>query len=502
MPAPTLAVEPLDLDLVDPHPRNPRRDLGDLTELTASIKTDGIRNPIHVGISPDGQRYVVLAGHRRRQAAIAAGLATIPAIIREDVTTDAAALVEMAVENLLRADLTPIEEATLFEQLQIAGLKPVTIAKRTGRKRATVDARLALLALPETARDAIHGAQLSLDDAAALVEFADDEKTVARLTAAAGTSDFRWQLQNARRRREEAAKEAATRSAFEAAGVAVVDQPDMWWTKVLSAVVDLDNDGADLDLDAREEARRAVHETCPHHAAYVDRGGEAVYICLHPSTHRAAAGDSDDDEHPDHDDEAERTGTSPATGRDAAADREAMLAKQAKDREDCETAAGIRKAHVLEHTTGARTIPALAADEIGRLWVAHAVEFYIEVEPILAAGWLGLDLTDEQRDDLDEASKAVQHFLDKRTGTQALLAVLATVNEDNLNREGNWGTWPSASIAPGSSERRWLDFLVDELGYDVTAWERARLEAADQAASARDAAAAAEEAAGDEDDEA
>lgn len=480
MPAPTLAVEPLDLDLVDPHPRNPRRDLGDLTELTASIKTDGVRSPIHVGISSDGQRYVVLAGHRRREAAIAAGLATIPAIIREDVKTDAAALVEMAVENLLRTDLTPIEEATLFEQLQIAGLKPVTIAKRTGRKRATVDARLALLALPEQTRDAIHGAQLSLEDAAALVEFADDEKTVERLTAAAGTSDFRWQLQNARRRREEAAKEAATRSALEAAGVAVVDRPERWWTMTLDRVVD-DSvvEGLD-DHDAKTEAWRAAHAECPHHAAYIT-GGRAEYICLQPDVHGAAAPGGSGSS-------TSTSATDDAAAEAERAERAERAAKARQEQEDCETAAGVRRAFVVDTITGRRgtlsaascTAIALAAAETHARW-----EAYCEIDLEDFAPWLEATLPDELEKATYQQTRArekaiattVRTEMGRRGGHAALLALLAAQHESEIGHTNAWV--PSAEqMKPGAAGRDWLQ-LLDALGYEPTAWEAEHVAAAD-----------------------
>jgi len=497
----THAVEILDLDLVHPHPKNPRRDLGDLTELTASIKADGVRNAIHVMVSPDGQEYVVVQGHRRREAALLAGYRTIPGVIREDLKTDADALVEMLVENLLRADLTPIEEATAYEQLRIAGVKAPAIAKKTGRKRATVDARLALMKLPEAARDAVHGAQLSLEDAAALVEFADDPAEVARLTKAAGTPNFRWDLQNARNRRSNAKAREATRDALTAAGCTIVDQPNDWWMKtlrgVMSGLVDIPDGATD---EQAVEARRAAHaDCCPHHAAYIETNGTPNYVCLKPSVH-SGGGDPDDEQESDAEHAARMSRASSSTGADHAAAHAAAMEKQAKDREDCETAAGIRKAFIVEHTTNARQISALAADELGRLWACHAIEFYVEVDPATAADFFGLDLTEGQRDDVEEAASVVQNYVEKRTGAQALLAALAAVHEDNLSRAGNWGTWPTASIAPGSTERRWLDFLVDELGYDLTEWERERLDAADKAAIDRAAATAAEEAAGDEDD--
>ena len=481
-------VEVLDLDLVDPHPRNPRRDLGDLTELTASIKADGVRNALHVMVSPDGERYVVVQGHRRREAALLAGQTVVPAVIRTDLKTDADALVEVLVENLLRADLTPIEEATAYEQLKLAGVTAAGIAKRTGRKRATVDARLALMTLPEQARDAVHGAQLSLDDAAALIEFADDPATVEKLTAAAGTSDFRWQLQGARNRREHAAKRTASLANLAAAGVTVVDQPESWWKHSLMYVLGRDVPGLTDDSDA-DEVRQAWHaEHCEHHVAWVDKQGEVTYGCTTPAVHEQAS-DGVTDEDTIRDRSLARD-VAQSAGAQAAADRQALLEREQQDREDCETAAGIRTAFVVELTTGARALDAKQAQAIAAAMAAYAVEFYLEFDPVLAARMLGVDLTDEEADDVDEATKVVQAAMAKRTGIESLLAVLGATSEQELQRAANWAAWHLDGV-----RRRWLALLVD-LGYELTEWEAAKVAAADQRAAeqaAREAAAAVED---------
>lgn len=483
--------EVLDLDLIDPHPRNPRRDLGDLTELTASIKADGVRNAIHVRVSDDGQRYVVVQGHRRRQASIDAGRTTIPALIREDLKTDADVLVEMAVENLLRTDLTPLEEALLFEQLTLAGVKPAAIAKRTGRKRATIDARLALMTLPEQARDAVHGAQLSLDDAAALIEFADDEDTVQRLTKVAGTSEFRWQLQSARNRRENAAKREASLANLAAAGVTVVDQPGDWWTRTLGRVLGDAVPGITDETTGEQdvETRRAWHaEHCEHHVAWVDHAGAVTYGCGTPAVHQPQDGEADEDTIRDRALAADVAGA-------AAADRQALLEREAKDREDCGIACAIRKEFVVELTTGARALDAKQSQAIAAAMAQHAVEFYLETDPVRVASMLGVALTDDEIDDIDEASKVVQAAMEKRTGVEALLAVLAAISEEELQRPSQWAAWTLLE-----QPRRWLRLLVDVLGYELTEWEAAKVAAADERAAEQAAKAAAEEAAGDIED--
>lgn len=461
---PTLTgVEHVDVDLVDPHPKNPRRDLGDLAELTASIKTDGVRNPIHV--APDGDRYVVLAGHRRRQAAIAAGLDRVPVIIREDVGDDAAALVEMLVENLLRADLTPIEEATAYEQLRIAGVRAPQIAKRTGRKRATVDARLALMKLPEDTRDKVHARQLSLADAAAMLEFASDRKRLTQLERAAGTSNFDWTLQSMRRDRDLQQRKATVLADLQASGTTVLDAPPpSHWDKHLRNVVVLEGDQEDPDA-----ARRAAHADCPHHAAYIDQyGGQAVYVCLKPSVHKPDGADVDAED------------SAQAAARAAEDDERKQAAANA------ETAAAVRRAFVVDVITGRRGIPAGAADAIALAAAKYSIRAYCETPVDQLAGWLELALPEapekggyEARRAHEEANEGLAlDALHSVGGQRALLAVLAEWSDGPLV---SWHSWQPSSedMRAGSNERTWLA-LLQLLGYELTEWEATAIAAADQ----------------------
>lgn len=74
----------ISVNLIDPHPENPRKDLGDLTELAESIKANGIMQNLTI-IPKDGGRYTVVIGHRRLAAAKKAGLATVPCAIIHDM---------------------------------------------------------------------------------------------------------------------------------------------------------------------------------------------------------------------------------------------------------------------------------------------------------------------------------------------------------------------------------------------------------------------------------
>ena len=109
------------IDLVDPNPNQPRQVMGDLSELIASIGEKGIIEPLIV--RQRGDRFQIIAGERRYQAAVQAGLRDLPVVVREVDDTE---VIELAlIENLQRKDLTPFEEA---EALQL----PLVTARQQG----------------------------------------------------------------------------------------------------------------------------------------------------------------------------------------------------------------------------------------------------------------------------------------------------------------------------------------------------------------------------------
>jgi ParB/RepB/Spo0J family partition protein len=140
------------------HPGNIRNDLGDLTELTASIKAVGVLEPVIITpVVTDDENsknakketaYRILAGHRRVAAAIKAKATTVPCIVRVDLDSDVDSLTTMIVENVHRADLSPTEEAAAYAQLAAFDLTTAQIAERTGRKTKTVRDALKLHRLP------------------------------------------------------------------------------------------------------------------------------------------------------------------------------------------------------------------------------------------------------------------------------------------------------------------------------------------------------------------
>ena len=142
------------VEKVEPNPKQPRHSFNrqDLEQLAMSISQHGVLQPLLVSEVEPG-RYRLVAGERRWRAAKLAGLATVPAVIRERLDEDRR--LELAlVENLQRRDLTPLEEAGAFEQLRVGlGLSQAEIADRVGIDRSTVANALRLLKLSAEIRE-------------------------------------------------------------------------------------------------------------------------------------------------------------------------------------------------------------------------------------------------------------------------------------------------------------------------------------------------------------
>lgn len=167
MTKPKQSARVLKLNHLIGHWGNPRADLADLAELTASIAEHGVIEPLIVTehlTEPD--RWLILAGHRRAAAAAAAGCAAVPCVIRHNLDDDLSEqLLVMVVENLQRADLQPMEKAELFERLRNRGLAPSQIARRTGLSASTISGYLALLDLDDDSRDRVRTGQIPVAQA-------------------------------------------------------------------------------------------------------------------------------------------------------------------------------------------------------------------------------------------------------------------------------------------------------------------------------------------------
>ncbi len=185
----------LPVDKLHPHPDNPRKELGDLTELADSIRQNGIYQ--NLTVIPENDGYTVIIGHRRLAAAKLAGLAEVPCAIvemdrREQLQT-------MLLENMQRSDLTPWEQAQGFQMMIDMGDSVETIAEKSGFSRKTVRSRLKMAELDQNVlRQLSAERQISIGDLDELAKVEDLEERN-RVLQEIGTSNFGFTLRRALR---------------------------------------------------------------------------------------------------------------------------------------------------------------------------------------------------------------------------------------------------------------------------------------------------------------
>ena len=162
------------------NPRQPRARLDptDLEELANSIREHGVIQPLIVAQTSFAGQYTLIAGERRLEASRLAGLATVPAIVRE--ATDQQLLEVALVENIQRSDLGPLETALAYRHLaDDFGLSHEAIAARVGKKRVTVTNTLRLLKLPQRILEALVAGELSEGHARVLLMLPTTEAQMA-----------------------------------------------------------------------------------------------------------------------------------------------------------------------------------------------------------------------------------------------------------------------------------------------------------------------------------
>ena len=165
------------IELIGPNPSQPRKDFDDeaLNELAASIKENGLIQPILVRPSTGGgATYEIVAGERRWRASKLAGLTTVPVVIKE--LSDRETLALALIENLQREDLNPLEEAWGIQRLKDEfGLSQDEVAKQLGKSRSAVANILRLINLSENAQQDLRQGRISAGHARALLAFEDPE---------------------------------------------------------------------------------------------------------------------------------------------------------------------------------------------------------------------------------------------------------------------------------------------------------------------------------------
>jgi ParB family chromosome partitioning protein len=180
----------LPVSLIKPNPSQPRTKFGEeaLAALAASIEASGVVQPLLVRPLPDGS-YELVAGERRWRAARLAGLEKVPAVIRDQAESER--LQAALIENMVREDLNPVEEARACSALvEDLGLTKEELAKRVGRSRPAVSNLIRLLELPDDALELLESGDLSEGHGKALlgVPGNDTRRRLARDAARAGWS--------------------------------------------------------------------------------------------------------------------------------------------------------------------------------------------------------------------------------------------------------------------------------------------------------------------------
>lgn len=288
-------VEQLPVDVLYDHPDNPRGQAGDVDELAASVKANGILEPLLVVPGPVWQRhddrlpfltgtdFVIVAGHRRKAAAVQAGLTAVPCIVRDDLA-GADAAVAMLVENLQREDLTPLQEANGYAKLEAQGKSQREIARLVGRTQPHISKRLSLLKLPDDV-----AARIGLDD--------DDGITVDEAVTAARYADEPDVLRAVLNRRAyQSAEQVAEATRARTRRAAELEAECKKWRARVQKLVEwktwglgpydsprrlehLASDGVDID----EHEHFACHAMAVGHDMSGNLHAEAV--CINPKAH-------------------------------------------------------------------------------------------------------------------------------------------------------------------------------------------------------------------------
>jgi len=165
------------MDKIDISEFQPRENFSEdeLASLSKSIKEKGVLQPILV--RPKGERFELIAGERRLRAAKRVNIKSITAVVRQ--VSDEEVLQLSLIENLQRADLTPVEEALAYKNLQDKfGLSQQEVADRVSKDRSTITNFLRLLILPKIILDKLDSKKISFGHAKALLSLDDESKRI------------------------------------------------------------------------------------------------------------------------------------------------------------------------------------------------------------------------------------------------------------------------------------------------------------------------------------
>ena len=252
----------LPLNKLFPHPNNPRKDIGDISELTESIRTDGILQNLTVvkggpGVPEGADGYTVIIGHRRKAAADAAGLTEAPCTIidmdeKKQIST-------MLVENMAREDLTVYEQAQSFQMMIDLGETQESIAKMTGFSQGTVRNRLRLTKLDKEKFEKSQDKNISLEEYLRVSDIEDSSERD-RLMDIIGTRDFSWQLNSSIKHQNEKKYQAIMQKKIDELGIAPSEDQYIRYSNAWETIqlIPLDENIASQEIDLKGEDPKNV----------------------------------------------------------------------------------------------------------------------------------------------------------------------------------------------------------------------------------------------------
>ena len=196
----------LPVSRLHPHPDNPRKELGDLSELAESIKANGIYQ--NLTVVPDDPTssftsFTVIIGHRRHAAAKLAGLTEVPCVVTE--MTPKEQIQTMLLENMQRSDLTVYEQAQGFQMMLDMGSTVEEIAEKSGFSKTTVRRRVKMMELDQETLKEVSGRQISLSDFDKLAQI-ENISARNKCLEKIGTADFNQSVTSQIRKQEIARK--------------------------------------------------------------------------------------------------------------------------------------------------------------------------------------------------------------------------------------------------------------------------------------------------------
>lgn len=293
-----------------PHPKNPRKNLGDLAELTESIKKNGIMQNLTVipgyydedAFINSEEEYTVIIGHRRLEAARAAGLCDVPCRIYKNLPENDQ-IATMLEENMQRNDLTVYEQAQSFQLMLDLGETVDTLSEKTGFKKTTIYHRLNIAKLDQNVlkeKEEKEGFQLTISDLIELEKVKDIKTRNKILEEATGPNDLRFKADQAAKAEKREILEADAEKILKERGLKEGTTSNRWDGKydTLYRHNMTENDNTNVFVIPEE-----IDEQIEEGAVYLISYGEVTILNPKPSSNDE---DNDEEEAPEAESEWEK----------------------------------------------------------------------------------------------------------------------------------------------------------------------------------------------------